>query len=164
MTISPNGRLVEQAKIVQALAPITPSTSTPDYVSMKNYGKLTVIIDVDNGSTVTGSAITLKQATVVAGSDEKAMSFTKVWANTDTGASDALVATAVTNDTFTTDTTNAKNLQYVIEVDAADLDTANGFDCVRLGTGNGANMVLSASYILWDARYQKGTPPSAIVN
>lgn len=157
-------KLVETTKIVQGLAPITPSTSTPDYVSMKDASKLTIIIDVDNGSTVTGSAITLKQATAVAGTSEKALAFTKMWANEDTGSSDTLVETDVTANTFTTDDTNAKNLQYVIEVDAAELDTDNGFDCVRLGTGDGANMVLGATYILHGLRYPQDTPPAAITD
>lgn len=162
--IRSTGLLVEQAKIVTGLAPATPSSSTPDYVSLKNYGKLTAIIVVDNGNTVTGSAITLKQATAVAGTGEKALGFSYVWANTDTGAGDTLTKTAVTNDTFTTDTTNAKNLMYVVEVDCTDLDMDNNFDCVRVGTGDGANMVLSVIYILWEAKYADATPPAAITD
>jgi hypothetical protein len=159
-----NALLVEQAKIVAGLAPITPSSSTPDYVSLKNYTHLTAIITVDNGSTVTGSAITLSQATAVAGTDEKALGFDYVWANTDISASDALTKTAVSNDTFTTGTADNKNMQYVIEVDAADLDVDNGFDCVRVGAGNAANTVLSIVYILSGARYAQAAPPSAIVD
>ncbi len=157
-------RLVDSAKVVTGLAPITPSTSTPDFVSMKNWGHLTAIICVDNGNTVTGSAITLKQDVVVAGSSEKALAFSKVWANVDTGASDALVETAVTSNTFTTNTTNAKNLLYVIEVDAADLDVTNGFDCVRVGTGDAANTVLSVVYVLSNPRYADASTTTAITD
>lgn len=157
-------RLVETCKLVTGLAPITPSSSTPDYVSLKDYRHLTVIVTVDNGTTVTGSAITLKQATAVAGTGEKELAFTKAWRNIDTDAADALAEFAVTSNTFTTDATNAKNLQYVLEVDASELDLANGFDCVRLGTGNGANMVLSATYILSQPRYAMATPPAAITD
>lgn len=162
--IRTTGLMVEQAKIVTGLAPITPSSSTPDFVSMKGYGKLTAIVVVDNGSTVTGSAITLKQATVVAGSDEKELAFSTMWANTDTAAGDALTETTVSSNTFTTDTTNAKNLLYVIEVDVTDLDMDNSFDCVRVGTGDAANTVLSVIYILWDTKYQKATPNTAITD
>lgn len=162
--ISPNGLLVEQCKIVQGFAPAAPSSSTPDYVSLKNYHKLTILVSVDNGATVTGSAITLKQAQAVANTGEKALAFTKVWANTDIGASDTLVETAVSSNTFTTDNTDNKNLLYVIEVDPSDLDVANGFDCVRLGTGNSTNAVVSGVYILWPARYAKATPPAAITD
>jgi hypothetical protein len=162
--ISTNGLLVEQTKIVQGLAPITPSTSVPDYVSLKNYQKLTVIIDIDNGATVTGTAITLKQAQAVANTGEKALAFDKVWANLNTAASDALVETAVTSNTFTSLTTDNLNLQYVIEVDPATLDVTNGFDCVRVGTGNAVNAVTSVVYILWPAKFGKQTPPSAILD
>jgi hypothetical protein len=160
--ISINSMLHEGAKIVTGLAPITPSASTPDYVSLKNYNRMTAIICVDNGETVTGTAITLLQANTVAAGGEKALAFTKMWANADTGATDTLVETAVTSNTFTTATTDNKNLLYVIDIDPATLD--EGFDCVRVGTGNGANMVACVLYILWDAKYATATPPSAILD
>lgn len=150
-----NVMLHEQAKIVTGLAPITPSTSTPDYVSMKGYTRCSIVILADNATTVTGSAITVKQATAVAGTSEKAVAFTEMYANTDTGAADALTATAVTSNTFTTDATNAKNLLYVIDIGIEDLDTANGFDCVRAGTGDATSSVLSVLYILYPAPYAR---------
>jgi hypothetical protein len=150
-----NGYLNEQAAIITGLAPITPSTSTPDYVSMKGFSKLTIVILADNATTVTGSAITVKQATDVANSasDEKAVAFTKVWQNIDTGAGAALTETAVVSNTFTTTTVDAKNSIYVIEIDESDLDVAGGFDCVRAGTANATSAVLSVLYILWPAKY-----------
>lgn len=157
-------RLVDAAKVVTGLAPATPSSSTPDYVSLKNYGHFTAIITVKNATTVTGSAITLKQATAVAGTSEKALSFTKVWANTDTGASDTLVETTVSSDTFTTDATNSKDLMYVIEVDAAQLDTNNSFDCIRVGTGNAVAATVCVTYVLSSPRYAQATPPAAITD
>ncbi len=156
-------KLVETKKFVTGLAPILPSSSTPDYVSLKNYRKLTIVIIVDNNTTVTGSAITLKQATAVAGTGEKALAFTLVWANIDTGATDTLVKTAVVSSTFTTDDTNAKNLMYVIEVDASELDVANSFDCVRVGTADATAAIVSVLYILGDG-YQGALPPTAILD
>lgn len=157
-------RLVEDFKFVQGLPCTTPSTSTPDYVSMKGYSHLTVVIDAKNATTVTGSAITLKQATAVAGTSEKALGFDWVWANVDTGATDTLVKTAVTSDTFTTDTTNSKNLQYVIEVNVEDLDVDGGFDCVRVGTADATATTLNVTYILSGARFKSATPPAAITD
>lgn len=151
-------------KWVTGLAPITPSSSTPDYVSLKNYGHFTAVITIDNGATVTGSAITLKQAQDVAGTNEKALAFTVVGANTDTGAGDALTETAVTSNTFTTDTTNNKNLMYVLEVDPAELDLANNFDCIRVGTGDAVNAVTNVLYYLTEARYKAPSPPTAITD
>lgn len=156
--------LLNKAKVVMGLAPITPSTSTPDYVCMKGYQKCTAIIAVDNGDTVTGSAITLHEATAVAGTDEQALAFSKMWANLDTGASDTLVETAVSANTFTTLTTNGKNALYVIEIDADDLDLDDGFDCVRVGTANAANTVLSVVYILHGPRYAPTLDRSAIAD
>lgn len=157
-------RLVETHKIVQGLAGQVPSSTTPDYVCLKDYRYLTIILNVDNATTVTGSAITLLQATAVAGTAEKALAFTKVWANVDTSASDALVETAVVSNTFTPPTTNNLNTQYVIEVDATDLDVDGGFDCVRLGTANATAQSVSATYILGGARYAMATPPTAITD
>ncbi len=164
MTITANANLVEQAKIVTGLAPILPSSSTPDYVSLKGYERMTAIILVDNATTVTGSAITVKQATTVAAAGEKAVAFTEMFGNIDTGASDALVSTAVTSDTFTTDGTNAKNLMYVIEITHDMLDVDNNFDCVRIGTANATAAIVSVCYILWPAKDGKSTPLTAIVD
>lgn len=153
MTNAQLARLLDKGKVVTGLAPITPSSSTPDYVCMCGFSKLTVILIVDNGATVTGSAITLKQATAAAGTGEKALGFSKVWQNIDTGADSDLDETDVTSDTFTTDDTDNKNLLYQIEVDESDLDMDNDFNYVRVGTGNGANMVLAALYILHGAKF-----------
>ena len=157
-------RLVDSAKVVTGLPCTTPSTSTPQYVSLKNYQHFTAIITCKNATTVTGSAITLKQATAIAGTSEKALAFTKVWANTDTGAGDALTETAVASNTFTTNSTNSKNLKYVIEVDAAELDTVNGFDCIRVGTGDATATVVNVEYVLSSPRFAGATPPSAITD
>src|SRR5574337_2159288 len=101
MTISLNASLVEQAKIVMGCAPAALATTAGDgdFVSLKNYRRLTILLPVLNGNTVTGGAVTLIQATEVAGSTTKALALTRMWANTDTGASDTLTKTAVTNDT-----------------------------------------------------------------
>lgn len=160
-----NALFVEQAKIVEGLFAIVPSTSTPDYVSLKGYGKCTIIISVKNATTVTGSAITIKQATAVAGTSEKAVTFTRAWQNIDTAAADTLTEFAVTSSTFTTDNTNSKNLMYVMEVRSDDLDVAGGFDCVRAGTGNSTAATVHVTYILWPPRYSGlGAKPSAIID
>ena len=158
-----NMRLHEFLKPVTGLAPITPSSSTPDYVSLKNAERLLVVIMADNGATVTASAITLKQATAVAGTGEKALAFATYWANTDTGAADALTETTATSNTFSTDNTDNKNLLYVLDVKPTDLDINNNFDCVRVGTGNAANTVLSVLYLLAN-KYRKDAPPTAITD
>ena len=159
-------KLVDVAKVVQGCPPAALATTAGDgdYVSLKNYDRLTILLSVKNATTVTGGVITLKQATAVAGTSEKALAFAKVWANTDTDAGDTLTETAVTSDTFTTDTTNSKNLLYVIEVKADDLDRANGFDCVRIDSASMANAVGAVLYVLHGTRYKSPAAVAAITD
>jgi len=166
MSASLNAALPEQMKFVMGCSPAALATTAGDgdFVSMKNYNRLTIVILVNNATTVTGGAVTLIQATEVAGSTTKALAMTRMWANTDTGAGDTLTKTAVTSDTFTTTTTDNKDAMYVIEVRSEDLDVANGYDCVRVDVASMANAVGSVLYILDGARYGGATPPAAITD
>lgn len=148
-----NALLSEQVKFVEGLLGVVPSTSIPDYVSLKNYERCAVIILQKNATTVTGSAITLKQATSVAAGGEKPLAFSKAYRNVDTGAGDALSEFAVTSDTFTTQAVNSKNAMYVIEVKAEDLDVNNGFDCIRAGTGDATAATITVLYALFGAKF-----------
>jgi len=166
MSASLNASLAEQMKFVMGCPPaaLTTTAGDGDYVSLKGYRRLTIVLLVDNGATVTGGAITLLQASDVGATGAKALALTRMWANIDVGATDTLVATAVTSNTFTTSTVDNKNLMYVIEVLAEDLDIANGFDCVRVDSASMANAVGSVLYILDGARYGGATPPTAITD
>ena len=143
--------LHESHRIVMGAAPAASSTS--DYVSLKNYGHVTAIAILDNATTVTGSDLVATQATAVAGTSAKAIDVVTVWQNIDTGAADLLAALAVTAGAWTTDSTNAKNLLYVVEVDADDMDVAGGFDCFSLTNASGVSTVIGIVYILGAPRY-----------
>ncbi len=152
-----NAMLIEQAKIELCLF-ATPSTSTPKYVSLKNYLRATIIISVLNATTVTGSAITLKQATDIANanSDEKAVAFTTAYRDVDVAAGEGLSVFTVSNNTFTTAAVNSKQMQYIIEVTPDMLDIDNGFDCLRVGTGDATAATVVVEVILWPAKYGRG--------
>lgn len=161
MTVSLNARLDEQVvPIVAGIGLLLTSTlGDTTYVSMKNYRRLQIIIAIADGTTVTGTAVTLKQATAIAGTGEKALAFTRMLANTDYAASKTMVETVVTSNTFTTQVVNSKDSVYVIDVDADDLDAANGFDCVRVDcTGHAATSSRGCIvlYNLYGARYSGG--------
>lgn len=160
MSININGRLSEQAYLVQASAigALTTTVGDTTYVSLKNYRKVCIVIDITNATTVTGGTVTLKQATAVAGTSEKALAFSRMLANIDVGAGQAMTETAVTSDTFTSDTTNSKRLKYVIEIDSDALDVANGFDCMRVDVTGMVSATGSVSYILWGARFSGASP------
>lgn len=158
-----NARLDEQAYTVVAAAGLLLTSTLGDttYVSLKGYQRCQIIISIADGTTVTGSTITLKQATAVAGTSEKALAFTRMLANTDYAASKTMTETAVTSNTFTTQTTNSKDSLYIIDVDASDLDVANGFDCLRVdGTGHAATASrgVVVLYNLYGARYSGASP------
>ena len=141
--------ILDHLHIVEGLAPAVPSTSTPDYISLKNAESVLVLIHAKNATTVTGSAITLKQATAVAGTLEKPLGFAKYYKKEDTGAADApWTKVAAASDTFTTLTTNSKNTLYAIPVDPASLDLASGFDCIRAGTGDATAATISVYYLI----------------
>lgn len=158
--------MVDRCKFVMGCAPAALATTAGDgdYVSMKNFSHLTIVISVLNGAIITAGDVTLLQATKVDGTGAKALAFTKMWANTDCAAADTLTETAVTSNTFATDTTNSKQLMYVIEVPATSLDINNNFDCVRIDVANSANSVGSVLYILHGARYQSPLAISAITD
>lgn len=155
-----NARLDEQVYLVQASAigALTTTVGDTTYVSMKGYHGLCIVVDVTNSTTVTGGTVTLKQATAVAGTGEKALAFSRMLANTDAGAAQTLVETSVSSNTFTTDTTNSKRLRYVIDVKADTLDVANGFDCVRLDSTGMANATGAVSYMLYGPKYSGASP------
>lgn len=161
--LTTNARLDEQSYFVQAtsMVALTGAGGDASYVSLKNFRRVTIVIDILNGTTVTGTVVTLKQATAVAGTGEKALAFSRMLANTDVGAAQTMVETAVTSDTFTTNTTNAKRLRYIIDVEASQLDVANGFDCIRVDADSGVNSTGLVSYILLDARYSPALSPMA---
>ena len=157
-----NAMLSEQVKVVEGLIPTVPSSSTPDYVSLKNYERCMILIIQKNATTVTGSAITVKQATSVAGTSEKALSFSKAYQNVDTGTADVLSEFAVSSNTFTTQAVDSKNAMYVIEIKAEDLDVNNGFDCIRVGTANATAATIGVYYFLYGAKFP--TTTSAITD
>ena len=159
--------LFEGVKVVDALTLVSPSTSTPDYVSMKGWRKCAMLMSFKSHATLSSAmVITVKQATAVAGTSEKALAFTKAYRNIDCGAADALAEFTVTSNTFTTDATAAKVMHYLIDIDVNTLDHANGFDCVRLGVADPANATVgfSATYFLYGGRYLSNPPPAAITD
>lgn len=172
-----NSKLLEQVKVVYAFPHGTPSTAVPVYVSLKNYKRCTIILMVDKDSTGATSAVTISQATAVAGTGAKALN---TWTadsvvdaasgtlgGTITAVGDTFAATTVTSGTFTTATTASKNALYVIEVKSEDLDVANSFDCIRLGLGDSSSsthVVVTAIYLLRDPRFADASPPTSITD
>lgn len=156
--------LVENAAIEVAILPkdITGAAQSGDWISLKNYSHVTIIIM--QGAWAGGTpAVTLNQATAVDGTGSKALAFTKRWTQVAiTGT--AYTETAVTSSTFNLPAT--ANTMNVLEVDAAELDTDNGFDCMQVAVATpGTNAdLLCALYILTGARHSGATMPNPKVD
>jgi hypothetical protein len=154
---------VEEYKLVQLLQPATDAAGrTSAYVSLKFASFATIIVSIAQGNAAT-VAITIEQASAVAGTGSKVITNTvPIWSNLDTAATDTLVRRTA-GVALTTDA-GVKNKQVCFQIDPADLDIANGFDCICIKTGasNAAN-VTSAVIVLND-RYKQATPPSSILD
>lgn len=156
--------IIENGRLVQLAAPATDAAGrTSAYVSLKGYKKAFLIFTCTQGN---AAPIQLdpKQASAVAGTGAKALTQNcRIWTNLD----------AATNDTFTrqtaakTYTTDAavKNKTVVFEIDAAELDLANGFTCLALTTGasNVAN-ITAIMAVLVEPRYPQAATQSAVVD
>ena len=143
-------RLSDKVAVVEALAPQTPTSAAPNWLNLKLVKGCQVLISVKNGTTVTGSAITLNQAKDVSGTGSKALAFSSVLVNADTATNGgpSWTNTAVASNTFTTTATNSKNAMYLIDVDNSSLDKNNGFSCLQVGVANAVNTTISVVYVL----------------
>ena len=146
-------RLVDRYKFANGFGPALPSTSATNYVNLAEYNHVTIILDVENATTVTGSAITLSQAQDVSGTGVKALNFATYFQNLDTVASDTITQQSAASNTFTTLSTNSKSAQYIIEINAADLDINNGFTTLKVNLATGVATSISVDFILSGARF-----------
>jgi hypothetical protein len=157
----------ENAQWALALNPATDAAGrTSSYFSLKDVvGKAYVRVDITQGNAAT-VAITLNQATTVAGGSAKALSATtRVWATEDV-ATAATVLPARVADAASTYTTGAgtTNKSVIIEVDPATMDVAGGFDCIAVTTGasNVANITTASIFI--PSKYAQYTQRSPRTN
>lgn len=129
----------------------TGAATVGDYYSLKDAQGIVFVIT--QGAWAGGTpAVTLKQATAVAGTGEKPLALPEYYSKVAlTGTVNVL--TPVTADTFNLAAT--PNRITMIEVSAAELDRANGFDCVGVDIASpGANADLrSVAAILYGLRY-----------
>ncbi len=153
-------RFIEKNQIEVGVLPkdITGAAQTGQYISLKGYEHVTILIV--QGAWAGGTpAVTLFQATDVSATGEKALSFSKKFSKVSDAATTWSEA-AVTSDTFNLPATT--KTVTVLEVDAADLDASNDFDCmcVKVATPGANADLLTIVYILSGAR----NPQAGILN
>lgn len=169
--MSLNNLFVEEAQIVAAIIPVDSQTgaNNGDYVSLKNYDRCAIIIFKAAGVAGDDPVITVTQAQDVAGTGVKALDFTRIDAKVgaQTGVGQFTTVTQAAGNTYTDLVSAEAQGLFVIEFQAADLDVANGFDCLKVAvpdTGAAGAQLLCGLYVLRGGRYQTAPLPSAIID
>lgn len=157
------GFFLDDHQIVTAIPPCDLDTDrVADYVSLKNYGKVVLVVTKAVGTAGDDLSIDFQQATDVSGTSAKDLDvITTYWrkaATTDLTAVGTFtkITQSAASELYSNAAEGAKEILLVAEVNAEQLDQANGFDCVS------ANIILDASggaaygaavWILCDPRY-----------
>jgi hypothetical protein len=144
--------LVQNVAIVEALAPAADAGGrTSDWVNLKRGQQCWVVCHINQGAANTVT-LTLAQATVVAGSDTKALTNNvKVWANEDLATADGLTAQSDAK-SFTTSAATKHKL-VVFEIGPAALDYDAKFCCISVTTGASAAANITEALFLIESRY-----------
>lgn len=160
---------LSQLNIQPAIIPVDLATgaNNGDWVSLKNFNKLAVVVFKAAGIAGDDPIITLKQATDVAGTGAKALNFERIYARVgvQTGIGVWTKVTQAAGNTYQDAVSAEAQGLFMIEIDATDLDVNNGFDCVQLSipdVGAGGAQLGCALYILGEPRNSPNT--SAIVD
>lgn len=164
-----NKHILEKIEIVPAIIPQALTTArSGDVVSMKNHGRLSIVIFKDAGTNGDDVTITINQCTSIAPSNAKALNFTRVdkKQGTLTSVGTWTTVTQAAAETYTNTDLGGEQALIVIDIMAEDLDQVNGYDCVRVALSDvGTNAQLGcALYILHEPRYVKAGGISAIID
>jgi hypothetical protein len=140
--------LADELVFHAGFGPAAPAAATPDFINVAEAMDAAVVLHVKNTTTVTGSAVTLTQATSAAGTTNAALGFDVHYANTDPANTSILTKVSTASNTFTTTNTNSAEAIYVIPVDMSRMDKANSYTFLRVSLANAVNSVISAQYVV----------------
>lgn len=150
-----HNQLVEGWPIVD----LKTGANTGDWVSLKNYHHVAIVFFSAVGTAGDDPTLTVLQASDVAGTGSKALTFTTIYrkqAATSLASTGTWTATTQSAaNTYTNDTSAEQDLIWVVEFDADQLDVDNGFNCVSATVadiGNNAQLGYLL-YILSEPRY-----------
>ncbi len=167
-------RLIEEIQIVPVCPPGTDWNSDVDgdWVSLKNYNNCLIVFHKAAGTGGDDPSIALNQATAVAGTSSKALTFNHIYHKIGATALSAIGAfTRVDLTTASADLdlvsvnsvdllTDVGETIVCVEIKADDLDVSNGFDCLQLfieGDDSSNAALMAAYYILYNPRHAGGT-------
>lgn len=152
------GLNVEDLGLEQVIAPvdINGAGATSFWVSLSRHGLATFLIQ--KGAWAGGTpAVTLQQATDVAGTGAKALAFDTYYLKGATQAASEFAEVAVVSNTF--NLADQANEYVAIEVRGTTLDNNNEFSAVQVVIGTpGANADLLSASVVGSAVSEKGFP------
>jgi hypothetical protein len=175
------GRLIENSQIVSAFSVGTDvnTDADGDWVSLKNYNRCLILFTKAIGTAGDDVSIKLEQATAVAGTSAKALTFNHIYHKIGaTALSGVGQWTKVNLSTATDDldlvsvnsvdlATDINETMIAVEIHASDLDVSGGFDCLHIyieGDDLSAAALAGCYYILYDPRFADNATPSAIAD
>lgn len=157
-----NGRkLYEEAKVVNMLAAEDINGGkVSNYVSLKNYGHLTILFSL--GSIAGTATVSIIQSTDTSGTTTKELAGVDRYMKAIGDAVEAV--TEVTGIEGTASWTAGLSTGVIqIEVDAAMLDVDNGYDCVAVSfTDPSASDYVAILGLLTNPRYMQNSMPTAL--
>lgn len=164
-----NQHLLEKLQIAAGFVPVdlAGAAAAGDWVSLKNYGRCAIVLIKAAGGAGEDPVLSLEQATDVAGTDAKALTFDRIDVKQGTLTGIGEFTKLANADADYTDAASAEaQAIWVIDVLAEDLDIDNGFDCLRASLADvGVVAQLGAMlYLLHEPRYAGDPLPSAIVD
>jgi hypothetical protein len=154
-------QLVNRASVINHVYPknYTGAVGAPAaMISMAHYNHACFIIT--SGAWAGGTAaVTMVQATDIAGATNKALGIARMW--TDTATSGTFVETAVASDTFTIGTANKT---WIIEVDASQLDSKGGYECLQIAVASPSSNAdyYAVTAILDEPRFEYVGKPTGV--
>jgi len=156
--------LAQEYKIVSGTTPVTTNGAVNgDWISLKNAISVTIIAKLTQ-AVGHATVLSVNQATVVAGSDTKALAkVVPIWSNADTSANDTnTLQTRAVSFTVAADVTNKVVMFKVLP---ADLDVENSFDCISLGSSASSQITnfIDVTYVI-ETNYPADVPPTAITD
>ena len=148
-----NGRLIDVAGVAGVYPPGIPNTATTQYLNLSNYDKIAfVVTGTNNASGITGTTISAVQATALAGTNSKAVNFTRYYSalgNQTSAPAGALTEnTLTTTNGFTATTTANANFVYLVEIDCKDVDLSSSFTYVGLTLAAAVNQTVEVTGVL----------------
>jgi hypothetical protein len=161
--------ILDKMDIVSGIVPINlGSARTGDTISMRNYGRCTILFFKAAGSASEDPTLTVEQATSVAPSSAKALTFTTIFTKqgTLTSVGTWTKTTQSAAGTYTNTTASENEAIWVIDINVEDMDVDNGFDCLRvtIADAGSTNQLGALLYLLHEPRYSNETAISAIAN